>query len=190
MLGHLGQEPDARLHRGARYQPQRGLIQIGAIAKSRILPPINQRVHHHPFAATGSPPVPARAADQLPGPQVVQVKVVLPLRSFCGALPGAFDRPAVAGETPGVALPEAGGLSPQLPDAVVQAHLADAGESGESQWCWQKVSANSLRPMIASRSGRWEWPAMKRWQGKQPVQPRERGPATAAGDPGDCRGPK
>jgi hypothetical protein len=24
MLGHLGQEPDARLHRGARYQPQRG----------------------------------------------------------------------------------------------------------------------------------------------------------------------
>ena len=53
MLGHIGQEPDTRLHRGARYQPQRSLVQIGAIGKRRILPPINQRVHHHPFAAVG-----------------------------------------------------------------------------------------------------------------------------------------
>ena len=55
MLGHLGQEPDTRLHRGARYQPQRGLVQIGARGKRRILPPINQRVHHHPFAALDLP---------------------------------------------------------------------------------------------------------------------------------------
>ena len=59
MLGHIGQEPDARLQRGARYQPQRGLVQIGAIGKRCILPGINQRVHNHPFAAAGSPLVPA-----------------------------------------------------------------------------------------------------------------------------------
>lgn len=65
MLGHIGQEPDARLQRGARYQPQRGLVQIGAIGKRCILPGINQRVHHHPFAAAGSPPVPALAAGRV-----------------------------------------------------------------------------------------------------------------------------
>jgi hypothetical protein len=77
MLGHVGQEPDARLHRGARYQPQRGLVQIGAIGKRCIFPGVNQRVHDHPSAAIGPPLVSAPAADELPGPHVVQVNVVL-----------------------------------------------------------------------------------------------------------------
>ena len=62
MLGHIGQEPDAGLQRGTRYQPQRGLVQIGAIGKRRILPGINQRVHNHPLA--GVTPAPQRTTRQ------------------------------------------------------------------------------------------------------------------------------
>ena len=82
MLGHIGQELDARLQRGARYQPQRGLIQIGAIGKRRILP----------GSINGSITTPSLPPDRhrfrlwprtsYPGPHVVQVKVMLPPRPF------------------------------------------------------------------------------------------------------------
>jgi hypothetical protein len=51
---------------------------------------------------------------------------VLPLRPFRSVLPGVLDR-AAAREHPDAAPPAAGRLSPQLPHAIVQAHLADAG---------------------------------------------------------------
>ena len=86
VLGHLGREPDTRFHRGAGYQPQRGLVQITAIGKSRILPGINQRLHHHPSAAAGSPPTPVLAAEELPGPYVVQAQSRAPGRPSGGRL--------------------------------------------------------------------------------------------------------
>ena len=37
-------------------------------------------------------------------------------------------------DTPGIALPEAGGLSPQLPDAIVHTHLAQGTEAPGRDW--------------------------------------------------------
>src|SRR5207342_338951 len=87
--------------------------------------------------------------------------------------------------SPGVALPEAGGLSPQLPAAIGQAHLVDAGDSARVV----VVLAEGLRRFTgaddrdaARRSGIAGREALD--QEKLPVQPREPDPAAAAGDRG------
>ena len=84
-----------------------------------------------------------------------------------------------------MALPETGGLSPQLPDAIVQAHLADAGDSARVV----VVLAEGLRRFTgagdrdaARRGGIASREALD--QEKLPVQPREPGPAAAARRPG------
>ena len=78
MLGHVGQEPDARLHRGVRYQPQRGLVQVGAIGKSRILPRVNQRVQTRPPLPSGRRLLQFRLRTSYPDCAWFRPKVVCP----------------------------------------------------------------------------------------------------------------
>ena len=117
MLGDLGQEPDARLQRGAGYQAQRGLVQVGARGKRRILAGVNQRVHNRSFRCRW---IAANSSSSCGGtgrPYVVQAKVV------CSGGPAGVGRMGGSGVAAGAVL----GPSPL---SGVPAAGSDGGRSG------------------------------------------------------------
>src|SRR5215469_12999326 len=78
---------------------------------------------------TGARPATTRGSGRWARLDIGQGEVVLPLLPVRGALPGPRDPVAVVGDHPGVALPEAGRLAPELPDPAVQGHLVDARDA-------------------------------------------------------------
>ena len=53
VLRNVGQETEARLERNAGDQPERGLVEVRTVTKTRVLLAIDQRIHRHPFRRRG-----------------------------------------------------------------------------------------------------------------------------------------